>query len=50
MLRCSPELVDRLVSAGRLHPVRLVPDDDCLRFTPEDLLDLVEGAAHGAGA
>lgn len=41
-LRCSPATIDRLVEAGRLHPVRLLADDDEVRFRPEDLLDLVE--------
>ncbi len=33
------------MTAGRLHPVRLVPEDDRLRFRPEDLLALVEQSA-----
>ena len=50
-LRCSPAVIDRLVVAGRLRPVRLFPDDDAVRFRPEDLFELVEestapGATH----
>lgn len=45
-LRCSPAVIDRLVGAGRLSPVRLFPDDDALRFRPEDLFELIERAAR----
>ena len=41
-LRCSLTVLDRLVTSGRLQPVRFTPDDDVVRFRPEDLLDLIE--------
>lgn len=45
VLRCSPGVVDRLITAGALHPVRLFPEDDAVRFRAEDLVDLVERSA-----
>jgi hypothetical protein len=47
-LRCSEVVIDRLVAAGRLEPVHLLPDDDdAVRFRPEDLMRVVDDATHG---
>ena len=45
VLRCSTAVVDRLVGAGSLRPVRLLPEDEAVRFRAEDLVDLVERSA-----
>lgn len=49
-LRCTPDDVDYLVDSGALHPVRLFPGDDQLRFAAEDLVELVERAAGPSSA
>ncbi len=45
VLRCSPDMVDRMVASGQLPAIRF-GSADTGRFRPEDLVELVERAGR----
>jgi hypothetical protein len=47
-LRTTPEVLDRLVAAGRLPAVRIAPEEPA-RFRPEDLAQLVDDSVDDRG-